>query len=415
MAPTGPPPTVTAAVGSRPYAAQQPEWPDPAQVREVTGLLRDLPPLVSPAETARVLARLAEAATGNALLLQGGHCAEEFGARALREATANAVLLRQMATVLSYGTTLPVLPVGRMAGQYAKPRSRPTEAREGMELPSYRGDAVNAAGFSARERRPDPRRMVTAYYQSAEVLHRIRAGNAVRPDVPGATEAAVEGPVEDLYVSHEALLLDYERALVRTDPATGGRYASSGHLLWIGERTRQVDGAHVEFAAGVDNPVAVKVGPTTTPDELLALAAALDPGMRPGRLTFVTRMGADRIREVLPELVGKVAASGSPALWVCDPMHGNTRTTEDGAKTRWMSDVTDEVRAFIAVHRAIGTHPGGLHLELTADDVTECLGGSTPVRPEDLDRHYTSVCDPRLNHGQSLDLAFFAAHLWGTR
>jgi 3-deoxy-7-phosphoheptulonate synthase len=376
---------------------QQPHWPNQLTLNRVTDHLRELPALTTPADTDRLRERLAAAAAGKALLLQGGHCAETFGAASLNEVNGNVATLRQMARVISYGTTLPVIPVGRMAGQYAKPRSRPTEVRDGLELPAYRGDAVNGPGFNEHERTPDPRRMTTAYHQSAAALERIRA---------------TDSGEDDFHVSHEALLLDYERALVRTDPATGRRYAGSGHMLWIGERTRQLTGAHLAFAASVDNPIGVKIGPNTAPDDLLALARLLDPTRQPGRLTFITRMGADRIRDVLPGVIEGVTAAGLPALWVCDPMHGNTYLTDDGVKTRSVSEIAAETQAFVEIHRALGTHPGGLHLELTGSHVTECVGGSDPIRPEDLNRHYTTACDPRLNHNQSLDLAYLAARLW---
>ncbi|MFD3514750.1 3-deoxy-7-phosphoheptulonate synthase [Streptomyces sp. NPDC058657] len=379
-----------------PAAAQQPHWPDPVAVGRVTAHLAGLPPLVGPTATTHLRLRLADAARGGGLLLQGGHCAETFGPAALREVDGNVAVLREMARVLEHGSGLPVTAVGRMAGQYAKPRSRPTEVRDGLELPAYRGDAVNAPGFSARERTPDPRRMERAYRESAAALRRVERarGNS------------------GFHVSHEALLLPYEHALVRTDPATGGQYAGSGHMLWIGERTRRTDGAHVAFAASVDNPVGVKVGPTATAGELLELVERLDPHRTPGRLTFITRMGRGQIRDVLPALVEKVSASGAEVLWVCDPMHGNTRVTGTGTKTRMLADIVDETAGFVEVHRALGTHPGGLHLELTGGHVTECVGGSDPVAAEDLGRRYTSVCDPRLNRGQSLDLAAAAAALW---
>ncbi|WP_019855919.1 3-deoxy-7-phosphoheptulonate synthase class II [Actinopolyspora mortivallis] len=373
-------------------AAQQPAWIDPVTLHRVIGDLEKQPPLVQPREVDRLREMLGRAAAGQALLLQGGHCAETFGEQALDEVENNVGTLRRMGRALSYGTGLPIVPVGRMAGQYAKPRSRSTETRGEVELPSYRGDAVNGPEFNERDRAPDPWRMRTVYDESAAVLERI-------PD--GAC-----------HVSHEALLLDYENALVRVDPETGRRYSGSGHMLWIGERTRQLDGAHVEFAAGVDNPIGVKVGPTATADQLLGLVELLDPGHRPGRLTFITRMGAEGVTEVLPELVEKVASSGSPVLWVCDPMHGNTRTADNGLKTRWISDIAAEVHAFVRIHRALGTHPGGLHLEMTGSHVTECVGGFDPVTSETLGERYTSACDPRLNRGQSLELARLAADLW---
>ncbi|MFF4170097.1 3-deoxy-7-phosphoheptulonate synthase [Streptomyces sp. NPDC001744] len=382
-------------------SAQQPDWPDPVGLATVAGLLSELPPLTPLAESDALRARLAAAARGEALLLQGGHCAEEFGERALGEAESTATTLRQMAEIVSYGAAVPVVPLGRMAGQYAKPRSSPTETRDGTELPAYRGDAVNGLGFTASERTPDPWRMTTAYDTAARTLDRIRLLGG--PDAPDGLP---------LHVSHEALLLDYETPLVRTDEETGRRWAGSGHFVWIGERTRQLDGGHVAFAAGIANPVGVKVGPTATADELLALAEVLDPDNEPGRLTFITRMGAGTVREVLPGLVEKVTAAGSPALWVSDPMHGNTRVAPNGRKTRLLDDITAELRAFVEIHRELGTHPGGLHLELTGAHVTECVGGTDPVALDDLDLRYTTACDPRLNRGQALDLAFLAADLW---
>ncbi|GAA3193772.1 MULTISPECIES: 3-deoxy-7-phosphoheptulonate synthase class II [Streptomyces] len=396
---------ITDPTGS-PQSSQQPHWPDLATLNAVTGRLRTRPALVPFSETGRLRERLATAAAGKAFLLQGGHCAEMFGPDALRQVDGNVTVLRQMARIISYGSSLPAITVGRMAGQYAKPRSRPTEKRDGVELPAYRGDAVNGLGFTAPERTPDPRRMETAYDESAAVLDRIRALTARRGPSSG------EGDGE-FYVSHEALLLDYEGALVRTDSDTGRRYAGSGHMVWIGERTRQLNGAHVGFAAEVANPVAVKIGPEASADELVALIGLLDPNQEPGRLTFITRMGADRIHDALPTLVEKAAATGSPVLWVCDPMHGNTRIGDNGAKTRRLSDIEAEVRSFVEIHRALGTHPGGVHLELTGHYVTECVGGSEPVAVEDLGRRYESACDPRLNRSQALDLAYSVADLWG--
>ncbi|RSS80764.1 3-deoxy-7-phosphoheptulonate synthase [Streptomyces sp. WAC06614] len=395
-------------IGTAPGAlksAQQPDWPDPAVLATVVDLLAEQPPLTPLAESDALRARLAAAARGEALLLQGGHCAEEFGDRALGEAESTATTLRQMAEVISYGAAVPVVPLGRMAGQYAKPRSKPTEEHDGVELPAYRGDAVNGLAFTAADRAADPWRMMTAYDTAARTLDRIRL-------LPGSDGDTGGVPGLPLHVSHEALLLDYETPLVRVDEATGRRYAGSGHFVWIGERTRQLDGGHVAFAASIANPVGVKVGPTATADELLALTEILDPDNEPGRLTFITRMGAGTIRDVLPGLVEKVTAAGSPALWVTDPMHGNTRVAAGGRKTRLLDDITAEIRAFVEIHRDLGTHPGGLHLELTGAHVTECVGGTDPVTLDDLDLRYTTACDPRLNRGQALDLAFLAADLW---
>ncbi|RFU86777.1 3-deoxy-7-phosphoheptulonate synthase [Streptomyces triticagri] len=396
----------TTAVRTLP-AAQQPIWPDRDALEETVSRLRALPALVAPAECDRLRGLLAAAALGEGLLLQGGHCAETFGERSLQQVDGVVTTLRQMSEVLTRATGLPVAGVGRMAGQYAKPRSKPVETQDGLELPAYRGDIVNGLAFTPEDRTPDPRRMETAYRMSEATLQRITALGATSVSGLGA------GDGSEFHVSHEALLLDYERALVRIDPVTGRRYAGSGHLLWIGERTRQLDGAHVDFAASIANPVAVKVGPTATADELLALTDLLDPDGEPGRLTFITRMGADRIEDVLPPLVQKVTASGHPVLWVCDPMHGNTRVTDSGVKSRRVADIAAETRSFVAVHRDVGSHPGGLHLEMTGGHVTECTGGTDRVSTEDLHRAYESACDPRLNRSQSIDLAFLAAERWG--
>ncbi|MFE4974510.1 class II 3-deoxy-7-phosphoheptulonate synthase [Kitasatospora sp. NPDC056651] len=428
-------------------AAQRPHWPDPTELGAVRAELAAAPPLVLPEECRTLRGRLAAAARGEAFLLQGGDCAETFDGASADQVRAKLRTLLQMSAVLGYAASVPVVKVGRIAGQYAKPRSQPFEERDGVSLPSYRGDAVNGRAFTAAARRPDPRRLIRAYHSSAATLNLLRAltgggfaglrqvhewnrefvasspagrryarladeiDRAMRfLDACGAGGRALD--TAEFFTSHEALLLDYEEALVRTDPRTGRRYGSSGHLLWIGERTRQLDGAHLAFAAEVGNPVAVKLGPTTTPEEALALVELLDPEREPGRLTFITRMGARRIREVLPRLVERVAAAGAPVLWVCDPMHGNTFGTASGHKTRRMDDILDEVRGFFEVHRALGTHPGGLHVELTGDQVTECLGGGDRLDERDLRRRYESACDPRLNHGQSLDLAFLTAELY---
>jgi 3-deoxy-7-phosphoheptulonate synthase len=340
--------------------------------------------------------------------------------------------------------------VGRIAGQFAKPRSADTETRDGVTLPSYRGDAVNGLEFTAEARTPDPTRLLRVYNTSAATLNLVRAftqggladlrqvhswnqgfvrGNgayqryeAMAHDIDRALafmHACGVDPEEfrtvDLYSSHEALLLDYERALTRVDSRTGLPYDVSGHLVWVGERTRALDGAHVEFAASIRNPVAVKLGPTTTPDEALSLVERLDPTREPGRLTFVSRMGSSRVREALPPLVEKVTAGGAAVAWVCDPMHGNTVEAPDGRKTRRFDDVIDEVRGFFEVHRTLGTHPGGLHMELTGDDVTECVGGSGGLGETDLPMRYQTACDPRLNHQQSLELAFLVAEMLAAR
>ncbi|HEU4912839.1 MAG TPA: 3-deoxy-7-phosphoheptulonate synthase class II [Actinomycetes bacterium] len=431
-------------------ALHQPEWPDTDELASVVEQLRVLPPLVFAGECDLLKERLGDVARGEAFLLQGGDCAETFA-----DSTADAIrnkikTLLQMAVVLTYGARVPVVKVGRLAGQFAKPRSAATETRDGVTLPSYLGDAVNGLEFTAAARTPDPNRLLRVYNTSAATLNLVRAfthggladlrqvhawnqgfvrGNgahqryeAMARDIDRALDfmhACGVDPDEfrtvDLYSSHEALLLDYERALTRIDSRTGLPYDVSGHLLWVGERTRALDGAHVEFAASIRNPLAVKLGPATTPEEALALVERLDPDSEPGRLTFVSRMGADRVRDALPPLVDKVTASGAVVAWVCDPMHGNTFEAPDGLKTRRFDDVIDEVQGFFEVHRALGTHPGGLHMELTGDDVTECLGGSGGIGEVDLPMRYQTACDPRLNHQQSLELAFLVAEMLAAR
>jgi 3-deoxy-7-phosphoheptulonate synthase len=427
-------------------AAHQPDWPDLSVLDDVTAQLRVLPPLVFAGECDALKERLGAVARGEAFLLQGGDCAETFV-----DSTADAIrnkikTLLQMAVVLTYGAQVPVVKVGRIAGQFAKPRSAASETRDGVTLPSYRGDAVNGVEFTAEARTPDPHRLLRMYNTSAATLNLVRAFTqggladlrevhswnsgfvaassahqryeAMARDIDRALAFMAAAGVDpeafrtvDLYSSHEALLLDYERALTRIDSRTGLPYDVSGHLVWVGERTRDLGGAHVAFAASVRNPVAVKLGPTTTPDEALALVERLDPDGEPGRLTFISRMGRDRVRDALPAVVEKVTASGATVAWVCDPMHGNTFEAPDGLKTRRFDDVIDEVRGFFEVHRALGTHPGGLHMELTGDDVTECLGGSGGIGETDLPMRYQTVCDPRLNHTQSLELAFLVAEM----
>ena len=412
--------------------------------------LEALPPLVFAGECDVLMERLGAVARGEAFLLQGGDCAETFA-----DSTADAIrskikTLLQMAVVLTYGAQVPVVKVGRLAGQFAKPRSSDTETRDGVTLPSYRGDAVNGLEFTAAARTPDPTRLLQAYNTSAATLNLVRAftqgGFADLRQVHAWNQGFVrdntahqryelmardidralqfmracgvdteEFRTVDLYSSHEALLLDYERPLTRIDSRTNTPYDVSAHFLWVGERTRALDGPHIEFVAGIRNPLGVKLGPTATPDDALALVERLDPQRQPGRLTFVTRMGAGRVRESLPPLVEKVTASGAQVAWVCDPMHGNTFDAEDGRKTRRFDDVIDEVRGFFEVHRSLGTNPGGLHIELTGDDVTECLGGSGNIGELDLPMRYQTVCDPRLNHQQSLELAFLVAEMLAAR
>jgi 3-deoxy-7-phosphoheptulonate synthase len=426
---------------------QQPQWPDSDRLQEVVRRLESLPPLVLATECDQLKDRLAAVARGEAFLLQGGDCAETFAGATADSVRGKFQTLLQMAVVLTYAASVPVVKVGRMAGQYGKPRSAATEVRDGVELPVYRGDAVNGVEFTAAARTPDPGRLLEAYHCSSATLNLCRslAGGGYADlrqvhawnqdfvaDSPAGQRyeqladeidraiafmhACGADPGEfravEFYSSHEALLLDYERALIRTDARTGRAYDLSAHLLWIGERTRDPRGAHVEFARQIRNPVAVKIGPDATAEEVLALIEALDPDHEPGRLTLTTRMGARRIRQALPPLVAKVTASRPAVVWACDPMHGNTVEAAGGQKTRNFDDVLDEVAGFFEVHRALGTHPGGIHIEFTGDDVTECTGGGHHIAESDLGNRYETTCDPRLNRGQSLDLAFRVAGLY---
>ena len=431
-------------------AAQQPHWPDDAARDAAVDRLRRQPPLVFAGECDALRDRMASVARGEAFLLQGGDCAETFDGVTADNVRNKLQVLLSMAVVLTYAASVPVVKVGRIAGQYAKPRSSDTETRDGVTLPAYRGDAVNGFAFTPESRAPDPHRLVDVYNASAATLNLTRAfvtgGYAdlrqvhawntdfVRTSPVGERYEMVGAEIDralafmdacgvdlaefrtvDFFSSHEALLLEYEHAMTRTDSRTGLPYDVSGHLVWIGERTRQLDGAHVALLSQVRNPIAVKLGPTTTADDAVALAERLDPDREPGRLTFVARMGADRVRELLPELVDKVRAAGVAVAWVCDPMHGNTYETENGYKTRDFERVIDEVQGFFEVHRALGTWPGGVHIELTGDDVTECLGGGAKLAPMDLSNRYESVCDPRLNRAQSLELAFLVAEMLRAR
>src|SRR5215471_18058944 len=413
-------------------AAQQPDWPDPAAVEAVTREIARIPPLVFAGECDSLKERLAAVARGEAFVLQGGDCAETFAG-----STADAILgkmrtLLQMAVVLTYGASVPIVKIGRMAGQFAKPRSQPAEVRDGTELPAYRGDAVNGLEFTAEARRPDPYRLLRACHYSAATLNLCRAFtqggyadlrqvHAWNTDFVAASPAGrryevLAGEIDraltfmhasgtdpaefrtvEFYSSHEALLLEYERAMTRVDSRTGLPYDTSAHFPWIGERTRALNGAHVEFFRHVRNPVGVKLGPSTTVQDALALADRLNPDNEPGRLTFITRMGASAIRSALPPVLAKVTASGAQVAWVCDPMHGNTIEAPDGHKTRRVEDILAEVTGFFEVHRALGTHPGGIHIEITEDDLTN---------------RYETACDPRLNRSQSLDLAFRVAELY---
>ncbi|WP_431998671.1 3-deoxy-7-phosphoheptulonate synthase [Streptomyces fungicidicus] len=394
-------PTPPAAV---PAAEQQPQWPDPDAVTRVRERLAGLPPLVRPQDSDRLAALLGEVARGRAFLLQGGDCAEMVERATPAAVHGTVATLSRLAGTLERAFGMPVVTVGRLAGQYAKPRSSPLETVQGHTLPAYRGDAVNGAAFTAEDRTPDPRRMLRAYEAAATTLRLVADRPEPRP------------VAREVFVSHEALLMDYELPLTRRDSRTGRAYAGSGHLLWAGERTRDPEGAHIAFLSRVANPVAVKIGPGARPEDLLRLARTLNPGAVPGRLTFIVRTGAGSVRRVLPELVGAVADAGVPVAWVCDPMHGNT-VRVNGRKTRYFDDVYEEIAGFFEVHRALGTHPGGVHLEMTGADVTECLGGgsgavwSAGVRPADLASRYESACDPRLNRTQTLELGRLVAGL----
>ncbi len=428
--------------------AQQPDWAA-ADVDPVLEELSSYPPLVFAGEARALTAELAKVAAGEAFLLQAGDCAESFDAFDAVTIRDKLRVILQMAVVLMYGAGMPVVKVGRIAGQYAKPRSSPTEVIGDLELPSFRGHIVNDIGATAAARTPDPRRMLTAYQQSAATLnllraftrggfadlHRVHAWNQefvssssegrryeqLADEIDRALQfmaAAGVSPTThpqlrevDLWTSHEALILGYEEALTRQDSITGDWYDCSAHLLWIGERTRQLDGAHVEFLRGVENPLGCKVGPTATPDEVLALCEALNPTRRPGRLTLISRMGADTIATALPPLLEAVRDAGHPVVWACDPMHGNTFTAPNGRKTRHFDAVLAEIVGFFDAHRGAGTWPGGVHVELTGDDVTECLGGEIDIAHDDLDTRYETMCDPRLNARQGLDLAFRVAEL----
>ena len=431
-------------------AAQQPEWPDAAQLAHAQSILRSMPPLVFAGECDDLTQKLGQAARGDAFVLMGGDCAETFVANTADSIRARLKTVLQMAIVLTYGASLPVVKIGRIAGQYGKPRSSGLETIDGVSLPSYRGDAVNGLEFTPESRTPDPMRLVQMYHASSAALNLVRAftqgGYAdlrqvhawnqdfVSSSTPGrryeemASEisralafmtACGTDPEEfrrvDMYASHEALLLDYEKPLTRVDSRTGKLYDVSGHFVWIGERTRELDGAHIDFAAKINNPIGVKVGPKTTPQDIVALMDRLDPDRIPGRLMLISRMGAGNVRNVLPGLIQAVAATDHPVLWVCDPMHGNTREAASGHKTRLFDDVIDEVRGFFEAHASQGTHPGGIHIELTGDDVTECLGGISGVSEDDLPFRYETACDPRLNRVQSLDLAFQVADMLSAR
>jgi len=427
-------------------AAQQPTYADPDVVDATVARLRRMPPLVFAGECDELKAKLAAVGRGEAFLLQGGDCAETFDGVTADNVRNKLRVLLQMAVVLTYAASVPVVKLGRLAGQYAKPRSSEEETRDGVTLPAYRGDAVNGYPFTPEARRHDPARLLEVYHSSAATLNLVRAfvtgGYAdlrqvhtwntdfVRDSVVGARYEKLAQEIDramsfmhaigadpdefhrvDFHSSHEGLVLEYEHAMTRIDSRTQTPYDVGSHFVWIGERTRQLDGAHVELFSRIRNPVGAKLGPATTPDDAIALAGRLNPDNEPGRLTFITRMGAARIRDVLPQLVEKVSAAGVEVAWVCDPMHGNTFEASSGYKTRRFDDVIAEVQGFFDVHRAVGTWPGGVHVELTGDDVTECVGGGEELAEIDLGNRYESVCDPRLNRVQSLELAFLVAEM----
>ena len=422
---------------------QQPEWPNASVLAEVTAELAKLPPLVFAGEVDQLKDRLARVARGDAFLLQGGDCAETFDGATADKIRNRVKTILQMAVVLTYGAAMPVVKMGRMAGQFAKPRSSDVETRDGITLPAYRGDIVNGYEFTEESRTADPHRIVQGYHTAASTLNLIRAftqgGFADLREVHSWNKGFAENPANkryeqmareidraikfmaaagadfeslktvEFYSSHEGLLMDYERPMTRIDSRTGNPYNTSAHFLWIGERTRELDGAHIDFFSRIENPIGVKLGPKTTGDDVKKLIDILDPNREPGRLTFITRMGAGVIRDALPPLLEVVRDSDALPVWVTDPMHGNGITTPNGYKTRRFDDVVDEVTGFFESHRQVGTFPGGIHVELTGDDVTECLGGAEMIDEETLASRYESLCDPRLNHKQSLELAFLVA------
>ncbi len=428
---------------------QMPEYPDIEALAAVEDELRTYPPLVFAGEARRLQRRLADVAEGRAFLLQGGDCAESFAEFRPDNIRDTFKVLLQMAVVLTYGAALPVVKVGRLAGQFAKPRSQPVEVRGAQELPVYRGDIVNGIDFTAESRIPDPKRMLRAYLQAAATLNLLRAfskggyadlhkvhswnmgfvagspqGERYRElsdriqealAFMGACGLSGEGMAEihqtDFYTSHEALLLGYEETLTRVDSTSGDWYDTSAHMVWVGDRTRQLDGGHIEFLRGIGNPLGVKAGPSIEADELLAVIDRLDPDNTPGRITIIARMGADKVLEKLPALVRAVAREGRKVVWSCDPMHGNTVKSSNGYKTRPFDRILLEVRRFFEVHQAEGTHAGGVHFEMTGQDVTECLGGAQAITESGLGDRYHTHCDPRLNASQSLELAFLIAEM----
>ena len=433
---------------SRPVL-QMPQYPDAKALADVEAQLATFPPLVFAGEARSLKKALGRVAAGEAFLLQGGDCAESFAEHGANNIRDFFRVLLQMAVVLTYAGALPVVKVGRIAGQFAKPRSSPTEKVNGVELPSYRGDIINDVAFTAEARIPDPQRQLMAYRQSAATLNLLRAfatggfanlGSVHQwmlgflKDSPQSRrykeladrisdalnfmracgldlESHPELRATDFYTSHEALLLGYEQAFTRVDSTTGDWYATSGHMIWIGDRTRQLDHAHVEYFRGIKNPIGLKCGPSLKPDELLKLIDVLNPDNEPGRLTLINRSGAEKVAESLPGLIRAVKREGRVVVWSCDPMHGNTITSTSGYKTRPFDRILSELKSFFSIHAAEGTHAGGVHLEMTGQDVTECIGGARAITDEDLNDRYHTACDPRLNAEQSIDMAFLIAEL----
>jgi 3-deoxy-7-phosphoheptulonate synthase len=428
---------------------QAPHYPDAQALRDVEALLATFPPLVFAGEARDLKRALGRVAAGEAFLLQGGDCAESFAEHSADNIRDFFRVLLQMAVVLTYAAASPVVKVGRIAGQFAKPRSSPTETVDGRELPSYRGDIINDFAFTEGARTPDPRRQVEAYRQSAATINLLRAfahggyASLARvhewmlgfvKDAPRSQDyqeladrisqsldfmracgldpdSHPELRTTDFYVSHEALLLGYEQAMTRVDSTSGDWYCTSGHMVWIGDRTRQADHAHVEFCRGIKNPIGMKCGPSLKPDDLLRLIDILNPENEPGRLTLICRFGADKVAEHLPALIRAVKRDGKVVVWSCDPMHGNTITSASGYKTRPFERILQEVKSFFAVHAAEGTYAGGVHLEMTGKNVTECTGGARAISDEDLNDRYHTFCDPRLNAEQSIELAFLLTEL----
>ena len=434
-------------------AEQQPDWEKSEAYSKVISEISGYPPLVFAGEVRELKQQLGDAAQGNGFLIQGGDCAEtfdDFRADSIRD---KLKILLQMSVVLTYGASCNVVKLGRIAGQFAKPRSANTETRDGIELPSYRGDAVNDINFNENSRKQNPKRLLRTYNQSAATLNLLRAFTTggfadlnkvhvwnqefIAQSPQGKRYEEIANSIDDalifmkavginsdntsalklaeFFTSHEALLLGYEHALTRQDSLTGKWYNCSAHFLWIGDRTRQPNGAHVEFLSGVDNPIGIKVGPTINEEELITLCEKLNPENEWGKLTLISRMGADTVRSKLPPLIKTIKESGQKVLWVCDPMHGNTYKTDNGYKTRHFDTILEELEHFFAIHRAEETIPGGVHFELTGDNVTECLGGAREISDSDLNSRYETACDPRLNNEQSLELAFLVTDLLRNR